>query len=106
PGRHRAGVRAVDLTEADAVERHPGVVNGRLELTCRFLKHLALGCAVRNHHRRSPPVSSGQWTGTLPREFTVMSRARPGYLTPAAAGRAPARPARTARGSRARRRAR
>jgi hypothetical protein len=49
---------AVDLTEADAVERHPCVVNGRLKLTRRLLEHRAWLCVVRHHHQ-VPPVAGG-----------------------------------------------
>ena len=34
----RVGVRPVDVTQGDAVERHLGIVTGRLELAGRLLK--------------------------------------------------------------------
>src|SRR6185437_65457 len=57
PGGHGAGVRAVDLTESDAVERHSRVVNGRLEFPRGFLKHRSIAGAVWNYHRCSPPAA-------------------------------------------------
>jgi hypothetical protein len=44
-------MRTVDLTESDAVERHPRVVDGRLKLPCGFLKHRAVACAVWDYHQ-------------------------------------------------------
>src|SRR5580704_19713843 len=51
PGGHRTGVRTIDLAETDAVERHPCVVDGRLELTHGFLEHRAAASTVWHHHR-------------------------------------------------------
>src|SRR5580693_7720193 len=51
PGGHRAGVRTIDLAETDTVERHPCVVDGRLELTHGLLKHRAAASSVWHHHR-------------------------------------------------------
>ena len=64
PGGQRAGVRAVDLAQTDAVERHPCVVNGRLELPRGFLQRQAVACVIRGHQTPFVPTGSQDWDST------------------------------------------
>jgi hypothetical protein len=64
-------VRSIDLAQADAVECHPRVVNGRLEFTHGFLQYPALIRTVRDRHE-APSHGYELTDGTLPMEFVIM----------------------------------
>ena len=70
-GSHCTGVRTIDLTEIDTVERHTRVMNSRLKLAHGFIQYRAVNCGIRNH-RQAPSCDCRANGWGLPSGFAVM----------------------------------